>query len=291
LTKDLGSAIAGVSDTALWVAYHRGLEGSRSDAAFQDELALVLAGERGRKIALSMPYCRMMTWVMAIRTAAIDRLIQHAIEKRVDTVVNLGAGLDTRPYRMKLPKSLRWIEVDFPDIIELKKSQLSLETPVCSLERVSLDFSDRQAARALYASISAGAKKVLVITEGVIPYLTNEQAADLSADLLSVPQFEYWIQDYRDGGLRRSSPRSWKKLLKDAPFRFNAKDWIGFFTAQKWTLDERITVFEQAKLLKRPYPFMFPWSLLFLVFIFLPKKKRMEFRNSTGYCMLRRSLP
>ena len=34
---------------------------------------------------------------------------------------NLAAGLDTRPYRMDLPPSLRWIEVDLPDILDYKE--------------------------------------------------------------------------------------------------------------------------------------------------------------------------
>jgi O-methyltransferase involved in polyketide biosynthesis len=35
----------------------------------------------------------------------------------MDTVLNPGAGLDTRPYRLKLPSQLNWIEIDFPKII------------------------------------------------------------------------------------------------------------------------------------------------------------------------------
>src|SRR5256885_6123414 len=36
------------------------------------------------------------------------------IEQGTDMVVNLAAGLDARPYRMALPASLQWIEVDLP---------------------------------------------------------------------------------------------------------------------------------------------------------------------------------
>jgi O-methyltransferase involved in polyketide biosynthesis len=53
--------IENVSDTAFWVAHHRGLEGERADALFRDPLAKVLAGERGRQIAESMPQPQMTT--------------------------------------------------------------------------------------------------------------------------------------------------------------------------------------------------------------------------------------
>jgi O-methyltransferase involved in polyketide biosynthesis len=47
-----------------------------------------------------------------IRTVIIDDRIKLAIGEGVDTILNLGAGLDTRPYRMDLPKTLRWVEFD-----------------------------------------------------------------------------------------------------------------------------------------------------------------------------------
>ena len=49
-------------------------------------------------------------WMTVVRTVVIDRYLQEAIARGVDTVVNLGACLDTRPYRMTLPASLSWVE-------------------------------------------------------------------------------------------------------------------------------------------------------------------------------------
>ena len=62
---------------------------------------------------------------MVIRTLIIDDLIQKAVVAGADTVVNLGAGLDARPYRMALPESLRWIEVDYPQVIDWKADKLA----------------------------------------------------------------------------------------------------------------------------------------------------------------------
>jgi O-methyltransferase involved in polyketide biosynthesis len=80
----------------------------------------------------------------------------------VSTILNLGAGLDTRPYRMELPESLRWIEVDHPHVIELKEASLSGETPRCRLERVKLDLADVDARRTLLDEVAAQSKKILV---------------------------------------------------------------------------------------------------------------------------------
>src|SRR5450631_736892 len=100
--------ISHVSDTALWVAALRGREGARAHAGFHDPLATMLAGSRGREIAGSMPRSALVAWAMVVRTTAIDLLINEALKTEIDSVLNLGAGLDTRPYRMSLPARLRW---------------------------------------------------------------------------------------------------------------------------------------------------------------------------------------
>jgi O-methyltransferase involved in polyketide biosynthesis len=89
--------IGNVSDTAFWVAHYRALESERKDALFHDPFAAMLAGERGREIAKSMPMAGIPGWVMALRTVIIDDFIRRAIAEGADAVVNLGAGLDARP--------------------------------------------------------------------------------------------------------------------------------------------------------------------------------------------------
>jgi len=61
----------------------------------------------------------------------------------------LAAGLDARPYRMALPPSLRWVEVDLPALLAYKEEILRGEKPSCALERIPLDLTDVEARRAL----------------------------------------------------------------------------------------------------------------------------------------------
>src|SRR5580692_642368 len=103
--------IQDVSETALMVAMWRARENEHPKPLFRDPFAAKLAGERGRQIIAGLPKRRafMSHWMMAIRTAIIDEMIRKAIAEGVDTILNLGAGLDTRPYRMDLPGDLLWI--------------------------------------------------------------------------------------------------------------------------------------------------------------------------------------
>ena len=175
--------IENVSDTAFWVAHYRGIEGKQKSPLFEDPLAAVLAGERGRRIAESMPRPFITAWVISVRTRLIDDLIRGCLARGVDTVLNLGAGLDTRAYRMDLPSTLQWIEADYPAMIEYKERLLAKETPRFQLTRVKCDLANDAERRALLANANAKSGKMLVLTEGVIPYLTNDQVGTLADDL------------------------------------------------------------------------------------------------------------
>lgn len=211
-----------VSDTAFMAAAYRAMETNHPNAIFHDPLAAKLAGDRGKKIIDSLPKQAFIGgWSVVIRTRIIDDFIQGAIVEGVDTILNLGAGLDTRPYRMALPESLRWIEVDYPHVIELKETHLSGETPRCRLERVRLDLADVDARRTLLDKVAAQSKKILVLTEAVTPYLSEEAVASLGADLGSHESIGYWIVDYFSPAsyeYRRRSGMS--KSMQKAPFLF-----------------------------------------------------------------------
>ena len=102
--------VSNVSDTARWVAAIRADESRRPDAIFHDPLAGKLAGDHGHAIAEASARRSGASWPMVARTKVIDDLIATALAEGCDRVLNLAAGLDTRPYRLALPASLDWIE-------------------------------------------------------------------------------------------------------------------------------------------------------------------------------------
>jgi methyltransferase (TIGR00027 family) len=223
------SLIGDVSDTAFWVAHYRGIEGERADALFHDPLAARLAGERGRKIARAMPRGRFTCWTIVMRTCIIDDFIRFAIADGVDTVVNLGAGLDTRPYRMDLPASLTWIEADYPSVIALKEEQLANERPRCKLIREACDLADKGARTCFLGEAQARATKMLVLTEGVVLYLSEAAAGDLAEDLRRLDRAAYWIVDYLSPLAAKLRPKKMTRILANAPLQFQPADWFGFF--------------------------------------------------------------
>jgi methyltransferase (TIGR00027 family) len=282
------ATIQNVPDTAFMAAAYRALESERPHALFRDPLADKLAGERGRAIIASLPPQAMMGgWTVIIRTCIIDELIQQAIAEGVDTILNLGAGLDTRPYRMTLPETLRWIEVDHPTIIEWKRAQLAQEKPRCQLERIALDLADAQARRQLLDEVASRSGKVLVLTEAVTPYLPEEAVAALGADLRARAAMKYWIVDYFSPAsyeYRRRSGMS--RAMKNAPFLFEPKDYFGFFAAAGWQPKEIKYFAEEAQRLRRPAPF--PWHVRLITSVLgvlMPPEKRRAMRQYAGFVL------
>jgi methyltransferase (TIGR00027 family) len=274
--------IKSVADTALWMAAVRAAEGKRADAVFHDPLGSILAGDRGRKIARSFSRTAMISWGVVLRTSAIDRLIHEALKSGVDTVLNLGAGLDTRPYRMDLPSQLHWIEVDLPALVETKNTQLNGYTPVCRLERIGMDLLDRPARNELFAKYAATSNGTLVITEGVISYFSNDDIAILAKELLALPA-AFWIQDFDNAGTRRL-PSGWAKKLEAAPYRFQVSNWFEFFKQSGWQPHTIISCAEESKRINRPYPLDFPFGLLMRA---LPKEMTQKIQGLSGAVMMR----
>src|SRR2546428_7566791 len=152
----VNTPVSHVSDTARWVAMYRAMESERPDALFRDPYARKLAGEDGATILNAMPKGRQFAWPMIVRTALMDELILRTITRDgADTVLNLAARLDARPYRLPLPGTLHWIDADFPAMLSHKEQQLAGERPHCKLEFAKVDLTSSGARGALFARVAS----------------------------------------------------------------------------------------------------------------------------------------
>lgn len=237
-----------VSDTALLVAYHRAMETKRPDALFRDPIAVRLSEGRGEEIARKLTYGRRMAWTTIVRTILIDDIVRRLVGQGVDAVVNLAAGLDARPYRLELPRSLRWIEVDLPAMVRDKTEALAAEQPVCHLERVPLDLADAAARRALLARIAVERNHVLVITEGLLVYLAPDTVGQLADDLAGQPSIRHWATDLATPMIKKRVNRWWGKKFKQAQtnYQFAPEEGTQFFVPHGWRETEFRALFEES---------------------------------------------
>ena len=188
------SEITHVSDTALMIAACRAHETKLEDAWIRDPFAARLAGERGFAILDAMPHANILRIGLAIRTRFLDELLLDALRQYpIATVLSVGCGLDTRPWRIDLPSHLRWIEIDFADVLDYKEQLMSSETPRCRRECLTVDLNDRAQRHTMYAA--AGSDPALMITEGLLLYLPAATVEALAAESGSVSGIAHWISD------------------------------------------------------------------------------------------------
>ena len=278
-------AVRNISDTARWAAYFRAQETKREDALFRDPYAERLAGARGTEIANTLPEGNKHEWAWVARTYLFDQFIAKEIAEGTDLVVNLAAGLDARPYRMKLPRTLQWAEIDLPEPLTYKELVLANEKPVCALERIRLDLANPPARRALFAQLNARAKKALVLTEGLLIYLTPEEVGELAKDLAACGNFHAWITDLSSPGLLRMMQRtSGKELSKaGAPFKFGPMEGPGFFAPYGWRAADVQGLLKTAARFGRP-----PFFLRMMAKLPEPKRPAGN-RPWSGVCLLEKN--
>lgn len=172
------------------VAACRAIENDQPDSFAQDPFAARLAGDRGFTILQAQPRPEWLQFGMGLRTRFLDELLLDALATNsISTVVSLGCGLDARPWRLDLPPNLRWIDVDFEDMLDYKDSILAGEPTRCRHERMTADLTDPVQRQAIFAAV--GSDPALMITEGLLLYLPPATVEDLAVE----SGVAHWISD------------------------------------------------------------------------------------------------
>ncbi|MDT5020424.1 MAG: hypothetical protein QOI33_948 [Mycobacterium sp.] len=254
---DAGHVITHVSDTARWTALYRATESARADALFRDPLAERLAGEQGRAIVAKTPMTSRNGWWLVARTKIIDDAIARAIADGCDRVLNLAAGLDTRPYRLNLPSELSWIEADLAPLLAEKADLLADQTPRCRLTRSAVDLADPAARAAFFDEALDGATKALVLTEGLLMYLNDSDVQALS-ESINRPEVAWWMFDFGGPGLKRLMNKKMAGLLQNAPFVFAPENGLAYFEDMGWRVLDSEHLMTAAKRFRRLPMFMWP---------------------------------
>lgn len=281
--------IRNVSDTAIWVAMYRALESERPDALFHDPFARRLSGERGERIASTREFGRGRSWPIVVRTCVFDEFVLNAVNNDgVDTVLNLAAGLDARPWRLPLPATLRWIDVDLPEMLGYKQQAMAAELPQCRYETRAADLREEAARRTLFGEIGAGSRATLVISEGLIIYLQPEAVAALAIDLAAQPAFRWWMFDLLSPQIlaRISRSRGNGPGGPNSPFLFAPAESMRFFAPYGWREREFRSMWADSKRLNRRMPGAWLFDLMFS---FQSPERRQRASRMAGNVMLERA--
>lgn len=282
------NSIRHVSDTALWVAVYRAMESERPDAIFRDPYARRLAGERGEAIVRSVARGRSWAWPMIVRTAVMDEIILRVVGQGAAAVLNLAAGLDARAWRLPLPPPLTWFDVDLPDMIAYREEHLAGERPGCVHENVAADLTDAGQRAAAFGRVASAGAPVLVVTEGLLVYLTAGQVAALARELRAQTAFRWWLIDLASPQLLKMLSRSWGKSLAagNAPMQFAPPEGTRFFEPHGWREVEYRSAWEESFRLNRTMPMGRLWRFIGR---FMSQRRREAARRMSGFVLLERT--
>jgi methyltransferase (TIGR00027 family) len=241
--------ISNVCDTARWMAAYRATESLRRDALFNDPFASRLADDHGRAIAAAAPRLTRNGWWWVTRTKLIDDLVVESVQNGCSRILNLAAGFDTRPYRLDLPPGIEWIEADLPEIIDEKQRLMAGENARCRLSRVTVDLADAPSRRSFLADATSGAQDTLVITEGLLLYLSEQQVRTLADDLRR-NEIRGWITDVIAPAIVRRMMRQMPSL-EEAPMTFEPTDGVALFERHGWSVSTIASILKEARKWKR----------------------------------------
>jgi methyltransferase (TIGR00027 family) len=122
-------------------------------------------------------------------------VLTEAIGAGVRQVVNLGAGSDSRPYRLGMPADTTVFEVDMPGLLPAKHRvlQASGASPTCQLVMVDVDLREDWPT-ALTNAGYVSAEPTVWIVEGLFYYLQSDTADMLLERISSLSAPGSWLE-------------------------------------------------------------------------------------------------
>jgi methyltransferase (TIGR00027 family) len=168
-----------VIGSAYWIAASRARESARDDRLFDDPYASMLAGERGvAAMAASERAAGGENAFLPVRTRYFDDALTAAVKDGCRQVVLLGAGLDTRAYRLDVPADVIWFEIDRPEIFAAKEPAMAGATARCARLTVPADLSGDWPGSLREAGFEPE-RPTAWVAEGLLFYLAPEQVGDV----------------------------------------------------------------------------------------------------------------
>ena len=193
--------------------------------------------------------------IMVIRAKQIDDWLEDFLKENQRAIVlYLGCGLDTRAFRINPPSEVIWFDVDYPDVIELRKLFFSSRA---GYHMLSSDVKDLR-----WLECIPSDQPVMIIAEGLLEYFSEDEVKMLLHRLTNYFPYGQIAFDV----MNSFAVKSGKDRLKESTG-----------AVHKWAVDDIqevdrlesklhrikcLSVFDSTYMEKLPLRVRFPYSIL-----------------------------
>jgi methyltransferase (TIGR00027 family) len=250
------------------MAANRAAETTRRDALYRDRFAGDLAGDDGWAAWQAMRHASWPGCVtgpdpyLTILTRFFDDALLDAVRKAAITqVVIVGAGMDTRAFRLDWPPGVRLYEVDTADIFAHKEQVLGrlAAQPTCQRKTV---VSNRYGAlkRALRRTDFDARRKAAFLIER-LQYLPPAGADNVVRELTAFAADGSWIglAVLSDETLRSNFMQPFLRTLESRglpPWRFGVDDPEAWLSTHGWHAHSIVAGAPEASYSRWPYAYI-----------------------------------
>lgn len=159
-----------VQETLLITLYAKAIDNRSKNPILYDAKADQMVG------MIDYDFTKLNSWgndnLIVVRAKQYDDWIQEFIKNNpVCVVLNLGCGLDTRVTRINPPSTVSWFDVDFPDVIQLRKNFY--------VDSVGYRMIESSITDTAWLNETPTGQPMLIVAEGVLEYLTGEEVKNL----------------------------------------------------------------------------------------------------------------
>jgi methyltransferase (TIGR00027 family) len=233
-------SVAALASTARWIAAVRAHESRREDRLFHDPWAAALAGAEGEAWIARRGDSPSLQ-VIAIRARYFDEFLERVTgERGVRQVVLLGAGFDTRAFRLSWPAGTRVFELDRREVLIEKEQALRADgaRPACERHVIGADLT-RPWGDALDDEGFRRHQPSCWLLEGLLFYLPTDTGLEIldAVTALAAPGSWLGFDLPNTTTLTHAWTRAWVEMqaVQGAPFLGTMDDPRGVMEARGWT--------------------------------------------------------
>lgn len=160
-----------VEQTLFLTLYARALDSRAPRPILGDMMADELVGRIDYDFAKLKPTSSMVVQV-ALRGKMLDEVVRRFVADHPDAVVvDLGAGLDDRMFRITPPSTVDWYDVDYPEVIALRENLLPAHARA---HAVGASLTDPHSLDRIPAD-----RPAMLVADGLFAFLTQEDTIAL----------------------------------------------------------------------------------------------------------------